>query len=182
MRTAIQVSIAALSIAFAGNCLAIGDEESKSEYIKSAEKTIKKVKRGKVREKDIDKLIAMQNKMIRLAIEGALAHAESQPQDRKMMHLTVLNSERMKRLSLQDIEKLWHAGDYMRSHGIDINNLSHISDAMNYYDAIVHPVTAIIALEQYRQDGDAEHLTQVQDELTEVVMHVEQIGAGNAAH
>lgn len=148
----------------------------KEEYVDTAKATIKKVKRGKVREKHIDKLVGQQNKLIRLAIEGALAYAESAPADRKMIHLTVLNSERMKRMSLEDIEKQWHAGDYMRSHGIDINGISHISDAMNYYDAIVHPATAIIALEKYRQDGNPEHLGQVEDELNEVVMHVEQIG------
>lgn len=148
----------------------------KEEFVDTAKYTIKKVKRGKVREKDIDKLIAHQNKLIRLGIEGALAYAETAPADRKMLHLTVLNSERMKRMSLEEIEKQWHAGDYMRSHGIDINEISHISDAMNFYDAIVHPATAIIALEQYRKDGNPEHLGQVEDELTEVVMHVEQIG------
>jgi len=174
----LAVAIAILGVCFSGSVIAIDKEE----YIKTAKETIKKVKRGKVKEKDLTKLVAYQQKLIRLAVEGALAYAETSPDDRKMIHLTVLNSERMKRLSLEQIEKDWHAGDYMRSHGIEINEINHISDAMNFYDAIVHPATAIIALEEYRKDGNAEHLTQVEDELTEVVMHVEQIGGNKEQH
>ncbi len=168
----IVFTLALMSVFFAGTAHAL----DKDAYVKTAKETIKKVKRGKVKEKDIDKLVANQQELIRLGIEGALAYAEISPNDRKMMHLTVLNSERMKGLSLEQIEKDWHAGDYMRAHGIEINDIGNLSDAMNLYDAIVHPATAIIALEQYRKDGNAEHLTQVQDELTEVVMHVEQVG------
>ncbi len=172
MKRIVAVLAISAGVCFAANATTIDKEE----YIKTAQETIKKVKRGKVKEKDLDKLVANQNKLIRLAIEGALSFAEDSPKDRKMMHLTVLNSERMKNLSLDQIEKDWHGGDYMRTHGIEINDISHVSDAMNLYDAIIHPATALIALEQYRKDGDAGHLVQVEDELTEVVMHVGQIG------
>jgi hypothetical protein len=142
-------------------------------YLDVAKQTISKVKKGKV--KDVDKLIAQQEELIRLGIEGALKYAEETPESRKMMHLLVLNSERMKSMSLDDIEKNWHGGEYMKSHGIDINELAHTDAAMNYYDAIVHPATAFIALTEYKSSKEAELLEQVENELTEVMMHVEHL-------
>lgn len=142
-------------------------------YIEVANETIKKVKKGKV--KDVDKLIAQQEELIRLAIEGALKYAEENPQNRKMMHLVVLNSERMKRMSLDDIEKAWHGGEYMKSHGIDINEIAHNDASMNFYDAVVHPATAYIALNEYKDSKDPELLSQIENELTEVIMHVEHL-------
>lgn len=149
-------------------------------YIDVAKQTVGKVKKGKV--KDVDKLIAQQEELIRLAIEGALQFAEENPESRKMMHLVVLNSERMKHMSLDEIEKAWHGGEYMKAHGIDINELAHTDAAMNFYDAVVHPATAFIALSEYKDSKDPELLSQVENELTEVVMHVEQLkGEGRVA-
>lgn len=142
-------------------------------YVDVAQETIKKVKKGKV--KDVDKLIAQQEELIRLAVEGALKFAEENPQSRKMMHLVVLNSERMKRMSLDDIEKAWHGGEYLKGHGIDINEMTHTDAAMNFYDAVVHPATALIALGEYKTSKDPELLSQVENELTEVIMHVEHL-------
>ncbi len=142
-------------------------------YLSVAEQTVKKVKKGKV--KDVDTLIAQQEELIRLGIEGALKFAEESPENRKMMHLLVLNSERMKTMSLEDIEKAWHGGEYMKSHGIDINEMAHTDAAMNFYDAIVHPATALIALSEYKSKKDPELLSQVENELTEVMMHVEHL-------
>lgn len=142
-------------------------------YIDVAKQTVSKVKKGKV--KDVDKLIAQQEELMRLAIEGALQFAEENPESRKMMHLVVLNSERMKRMSLEEIEKAWHGGEYMKAHGIDINELASTDASKNYYDAVVQPATAFIALSEYKDSKDPDLLSQVEDKLTEVVMHVEQL-------
>ena len=90
-------------------------------YIDVAKQAASAVKKGKI--KDIDKVIAQQEELIRLAVEGALKYAEENPARRKMMHLLVLNSERMKHLTLDAIETAWHNGDYLRRNGIEIGNL-----------------------------------------------------------
>ncbi|MBI3777231.1 MAG: hypothetical protein HY273_17090 [Gammaproteobacteria bacterium] len=59
-------------------------------YIDVAKQAASTVKKGKL--KDIDKLIAQQEELIRLAVEGALKYAEENSARRKMMHLLVLNS------------------------------------------------------------------------------------------
>ncbi len=142
-------------------------------YKDVANATIKSIKRGKVR--NIDKLIDRQKRLIRLAIEGALIYADANPADAKMIHLTVLNSHRMQRMSLEEIEREWHAGGYLRTHGIDMDQFTEMDVQKSYLDTIVHPATAIIALKQYKKSKDPALLEQVQDELTEVVQHVDQL-------
>ena len=61
-------------------------------------------------------------------------------------------------------------------HDLDFTNeMAHTDAAMNFYDAVVHPATAFIALSEYKDSKDPELLSQVENELTEVVMHVEQL-------
>lgn len=142
-------------------------------YIDVAKQAASAVKKGKI--KDIDKVIAQQEELIRLAVEGALKYAEENPTRRKMMHLLVLNSERMKHLTLDAIETTWHNGDYLRRNGIDIGNLTHTDAAMSYYHAVIHPAAVFIALTEYKNSKDPELLRKAEDELNEVVVQVEQL-------
>ncbi len=147
-------------------------------YIEIAKQAANTVKKGKA--KDIDKLIAQQEELIRLAVEGALKYAEEHPAHRKMMHLLVLNSERMKHLTPDAMEKLWQNGDYLRRNGIDIGNLAHTDAAMNYYHAVIHPAAVYIVLTEYKNSKDPELLRRAEDELNEVVVQVEQLSdSGN---
>ena len=142
-------------------------------YIDIAKQAASTVKKGKA--KDLDKLIAQQEELIRLAVEGALKYAEENPARRKMLHLLVLNSERMKHLTLDAMENAWHNGDYLRRNGIDIGNLAHTDAAMGYYHAVIHPAAAYIALTEYKNSKDPELLHKAEDELNEVVVQVEQL-------
>ena len=147
-------------------------------YIDVARQAASAVKKGKI--KDIDKVIAQQEELIRLAVEGALKYAEENPARRKMMHLLVLNSERMKHLTLDAIETAWHNGDYLRRNGIDIGNLTHTDAAMSYYHAVIHPAAVFIALTEYKNSKDPELLRKAEDELKEVVVQVEQLRGGGS--
>lgn len=150
------------------------DVDSYVDVAKQAASTVKKTK-------SIDKLIAQQEELIRLAVEGALKYAEENSSRRKMMHLLVLNSERMKHLTLDAMEQAWQNGDYLRRNGIEIGNLTHTDTAMIYYQAVIHPATAYIALTEYKKTKDQELLHKAEDELNEVVVQVEQLrGSGRS--
>ena len=167
------LSTALACSAFAASPVCAMDVDS---YIDIAKQAASTVKKGK--SKDIDKLIAQQEELIRLAVEGALKYAEENPARRKMMHLLVLNSERMKHLTLDAMEQAWHNGDYLRRNGIEIGNLAHTDAAMNYYHAVIHPAAVFIALTEYKNSKDQELLRKAEDELNEVVVQVEQLRGG----
>lgn len=143
------------------------------EFQAIANKTIKTVKKGKVR--DIDGLIEQQKALIRIGIEAALEYAEKSPADAKMMHLVVLNSNKMQQLSLEDIEKEWHDGGYLRTYGINIDKLTQADIQTNYYDLIVRPATVLIALKEYKENPNPQLLAQIEDELAEALDHANMI-------
>jgi hypothetical protein len=142
-------------------------------YVKTAKKTLKAVKKSKVR--NVDDLIDQQRELIRMGIEGCLEFAEKSPADAKMMHLIVLNSLKMQNLSLKEIESEWHGGGYLRSHGIDVDKFGKSDAQINYFDSIVFPATAIVALEAYKKNQDPALLEQVHKDLAEVVAQVENL-------
>jgi len=164
------LSTAVICTAFAVTSAVAMDVDSYTDIARQAAAAVKKGK-----PKEIDKAIAQQEELIRLAVEGALKYAEENPARRKMLHLLVLNSERMKHLTLDAMEQAWHSGDYLRSNGIDIGNLAHTDVAMSYYHAVIHPAAAFIALTEYKNSKDQELLRKAEDELNEVVVQVEQL-------
>ena len=49
------------------------------------------------------------------------------------------------------------------------DSFDHYGAVIGAKDAIIHPLTALVALKAYQADGDAEHLEQVQAELEEIL-------------
>lgn len=169
MTTQLNASIAffMLAMGIAPHTYAL-DTES---FLKIARDSIKAVKKAKV--KDVDSLIEKQKELIRLGIEGCLEFAEKSPNDAKMMQLIVLNSLKMQTLTLDEIEKEWLEGGYLKSHGINVDKYAQTDIQVNHYDSIVNPATAIIALTEYKRSQDPELLNQVHETLSEVVHQVE---------
>lgn len=143
------------------------------QYVEIGEKSLKSVKRGKT--KDVDKIIAQQRELIRLGVEGCLEFAEKSPADAKMMHLVVLNSQRMRKLPLDQIRKEWLEGGYLRAHGIDIDKFSARDQQITYYNAVVRPAVAIVALEAYKKSKSSKLLQTVQEQLADAVDAVEKL-------
>lgn len=140
-------------------------------FLKTARDSMKAVKKGKL--KDVDSLIEKQKELIRLGIEGCLEFAEQSPKDAKMMQLIVLNSIKMQNLTLDEIEKEWREGSYLKSHGIDVDKYAQTDIQVNYFDAIVNPAMVIIALNEYKKSQDPQLLQQAHERLSEVVHQVE---------
>lgn len=143
------------------------------QYIEIGEKSLKSVKRGKT--KNVDKIIFQQRELIRLGIEGCLEFAEKSPADAKMMHLVVLNSQRMRSLPLDQFQKEWLEGGYLRAHGIDIDKFSARDQQTAYYAAVVRPAAAIVALEQYKRSKKPKLLQAVQEQLADAVDAVDAL-------
>lgn len=77
------------------------------------------------------------------------------------------------RLSLEEIEELWHHGKYFERHpelGLDFGdfNDTHFNKWNNVYDAILHPATAIVAIR-------VGNLEQAKNELFELLAHIGSI-------
>jgi hypothetical protein len=91
------------------------------------------------------------------------------------MKATVENAQKMKGLSLSEVEAQWHEGSFLKGQGVNMDKYDHFSEVMCHYDTVVHPATAIIALNEYKKTNNEDYLEQVKDELAEVIQHLKHL-------
>ncbi len=143
-------------------------------FEKLANDTIKQVISGSV--DDIDGLIAMQEKMVALGVKGAKMYASKAPsaQDKKIMELVIGGAEKMKGMTMDEMEEAWHDGGVLAKNGIDHDSMS-MGQTMSLMDSVIHPATTYIALKEYKKTKDKALLDLVKDELTAVLEHNKMI-------
>jgi len=143
------------------------------EYKRLAQDTIQQAQTGKVQ--DIDKLIAQQAKLVQIGVDACNDYASKYPQSKQILNLVTTNANSMKQLTLSEIEEKWHKGGELKKQGYVVKD-DHFGQVGNLIDAVIHPATSYIALNQYKTDGNKAHLEQVVAELSEVLVHLEYLG------
>ena len=159
------------TFAFAGT----KHEFDKVTYGKIVKKTIGGIVTGNV---NPEKMIEDMETLIEIGIAGCKEHMrepETPRNEAKTMQITIDNAHKMKSLTLDEIEAQWHEGGVLKSNGINIDQFNHFAEVMCHYDAVVHPATAIIALEEYKKNGKKDLLEQVKAELAEAKEHLKHL-------
>lgn len=141
-------------------------------YEKIARQTIEQIDSGKV---DIDQMMADQEELVKLGVAACREYAAAEPDKAKMMNIVADNGDKMKSLTLEEIENKWHEGGVLKENGIDISAFDHFDKAMCYSEMVIHPATVCICLNEYKKTGDKAHLDQAKAELSEVVEHVKYV-------
>ena len=171
METFISKLIITFTLSFGISTLALSADFS--EFKKIASETIKQAQSGDI--KNIDKLIALQGKLINIAKVISKDYGLTNPKAAKMMRLVVAQADKMKELSLSQIEVQWHEKAFLRDKGITDKLLSEKSKTGSYMDAVVHPATTFILLSEFKATKDKILLQQVVGELEEVLRHVNSL-------
>ncbi len=144
------------------------------QYRQLANHTVRQMETGVAG--DIDALIASQEQLMVLGIDGGVNYlADHGNDDTRPLQLVILNAEKMKELSLEEIERLWHGGEFLAAKGIDQNKINHFGTMMNLMDSIIHPATTYLLLKEYKRTGDPSLLARVRAELIEVLEHANHI-------
>lgn len=147
------------------------------EYKKLANDTIKLVLTKKITPENVDDVIKTQEKLVNIG-KQACTKFKGETQDAtatKVMDLVLSNADSMQKMSLEEIEKQWHNGEFLKANGVDPDTVQHFGAANSHMDMIVHPVTAILVLNDYKKSKDAKKLDQVKDELSEVLKHLQHL-------
>ncbi len=144
-----------------------------SEYKQIANETLKQVKSGSIN--DIDQLIAMQNRLISIGKSATRHYGAMNPKAAKMMRYIVAEAEKMKTMSLSQIQTQWHQKAFLRGKGIPDALLAEQSKTGNYMDTVVHPATTYILLSDFKTTKNTKLLKQVVGELEEVLHHIDSI-------
>lgn len=140
-----------------------------------AHKTMQTVSTESVSDGEIDNLIQMQEELISIGKQAIKEYSSKHPKTARMLDLVYDKADGMSKLSLAEIEAQWHEKGYLKSQGVRTEAMEEKSVTGSLMDTVVHPATAIIALRDYRKSKDKKLLKQVNDELEEVVHHVELI-------
>lgn len=147
----------------------------KEAFVKLAKKNIGAVLSGSV---DADAMLVDMEKLVQMGVAGCQEHmdeAETPEQEKGLMKLVIDGSAKMKDLKRKEIEEQWHEGAAAKKVGIDLEAFDHFAEVMCHYDAVVHPVTCIICLKEYKATGNDELLEQIKSELQEVVEHMKHL-------
>jgi len=142
-------------------------------FTKIANDTIKQMNYGVVG--DIDALIAQQEQLMVLGMEGGIEYLQSNPEGGQALVYVIENAEAMKSLSLDEIEELWHGGGFLRSKGIDTEKIDHFGQANSLMDAVIHPATSYLLIKKYKETGNTEFLARVKGEIFEVLEHLKHV-------
>lgn len=140
------------------------------EFKAIANKTIKAVVDGNI---DADKMLIDMDRLIVLGQSFCKKHATGKAT--KFMNLVIDNADKMKAMSLDEIEEAWHDGQAIKDAGINIDEFDHFSPAFSAADTVIHPATSYIVLKNYKKDGDKDGLAQIKDELSEVLEHASHL-------
>ena len=142
-------------------------------FEKVANDTIRQMNSGVVG--DIDALIAMQEQLMILGLEGGVEFLQGNPKDGTPLKIVLENAESMKSLSLDEIESLWHEGNYLKKKGIDPEKIDHFGPMMSLMDSVIHPATSYLLIKEYKRTGNPDLLVRVKAELFEVLEHIKHI-------
>ena len=141
-------------------------------YEKIARQTIEQIDSGTV---NVDRMMADQEELVKLGVAACREYAAAEPIKAKMMNIIADNSDEMKSLTLEEIEKKWHEGGVLQENGIDTSAFDHFDKSMCYAEMVIHPATVCICLNEYKKTGDKTHLDQAKAELSEVIKHVKYV-------
>lgn len=160
------------------NCSTLANALDIETFNKLAGDTIKQMNMGVVG--DIDALIAMQEQLMIIGLEGGIAYLETGVKNPTPLMLVLENAESMKSLTLDEIENLWHGGNFLKSKGIDPEKIDHFGPMMSLMDSVIHPATSYLLIKEYKRTGNPDLLVRVKAELFEVLEHVKHVNDGNA--
>jgi hypothetical protein len=117
---------------------------------------------------DIDELMALNEQLMVLGLEGGVDYLIENPEDSAPLQLVILNAEQMKNMSLATLEDQWQKGKFLAKNGIKKSELDHFGPIMSLMDAIIQPAYAYLCLKQYKRTGDAELLSDARTKLLEI--------------
>jgi len=167
----VSLLVGAMALSFQANSVKAMDVDN---FIKMANHTIQEANGGFI--SNINKLIGMQEELVKLGIEGSNEYIKKHPEHADILGEVVANADNMMRMSLEEIEDQWHMGKHMRAKGYDLDKLDHFGPLFSLMDSIIHPATSYLALKEYKRTRNTDFLARASGELIEVVEHVKHIG------
>ncbi len=164
------VSIAlAVALLFGMNVVASASQVEK--YQEIATHSVEVLASGEV--SDIASLKADQEKLMALGDEIIANARKNHPESADLIDFFVENIKHARHADLETIERDWHHFGAFKKAGIDYEKFDHYGPVIGAMDSILHPLTALVALEEFEKSKDTSLLEAAQGELEEILAHTE---------
>ena len=129
-------------------------------------------------------------KLLKIGVWADNAYIKAYPEGQKMLQLAIDNAVTvdehgnvsgmgdMTKLTIPEIERLWHEHGIYNEEGnelsfdIDDEDYEHFGNPL---DALVHPATVVILANNWQKNHDEGALRQMKAELQEVIHHMENV-------
>ena len=124
---------------------------------------------------DINGLKGKLEEATKLGLEMASTVSASNPDGKQLLDFLAQNVGKIKTSNLEAIEHDWHHGGAFKAAGIKHDEFDHYGAVIGAKDAVVHPLTALAALNQYEATKNPEFLETAQAELEEIIGQLKYI-------
>ena len=94
---------------------------------------------------------------------------------KQVLEVFIQDSQKMKQLSMEEMEALYHDGGIFEKKGINIDpDDDKYEECFETSHFIVHPATVPILISAYNKDHDKMHLNTIKEELVTLYNHVKE--------
>jgi hypothetical protein len=148
-------------------------------YRRLASQSVRELLGGRI--EHVEDLLARQERLMQLGVQGCQEFAQAQPKFAPLMALTAADQPAMTRMSVEELEDAWgDEGKRGDGVGMPLSGLGQFSLERDYLDTVVHPATAYVLVRDYRKTGRKQDLERAKGELEEVLEHIKIIEAAQA--
>jgi len=166
---AILAAVGFVAMPSMGNAQSGVAPADKTAIVSSLEGIIKQAETGSI--KDVDPVIAALKGVVEKGKAVVAAVAARDAANRKLLEFVGASVDKMYGEDLESIETNWHKGGAAKTAGpgADFEKVDERSPASAAMTSVIHPVTAILALQAYKKEPQKAHLDQVAKELKEQI-------------
>lgn len=124
---------------------------------------------------DIQALTNKLEEATNIGLQLAQDVSAANPDGKPLLDFLSANVNKIKAENLTAIESNWHHGGAFKAAGIKHDEFDHYGSVIGAKDAVIHPLTALIALKEYQKTQNKDLLATAQAELEEILGQLQYI-------
>ena len=141
-------------------------EENKAQYKALSEQIIQEIN-----SKNLSNTQNNLNDLTNIGVAIANNVAESNPNGKELLTFLTQNINTIKSQNIEAIESNWHEGKAFPANA-NHDSFDHHSAVSTAKEAVVHPLTALVALQEYQKTKNPDFLKTAKFEINEVLDHL----------
>lgn len=176
MKSKLLLALSGLFVLFALHVNASGNtlEQNKAQYQTLVQGVVQGIVSGDTSPTNVKAWEAQLNQAANIGIEMSKQVMAQDPSGQALLGYLIKNVGQIKSSDLDTIEAQWHHGGAFPAE-MKHDSFDHYGAVIGAKDAVVHPLTALVALQQFESTQNPEFLQTAQAELEEIIGQLQYI-------